>query len=70
MLGSDGMTKNLDKADTVVKLTLAISVIILYFLQVISGPFAQVLALLSGLIVLIFVVKILYKGKQRPDSKP
>lgn len=63
------MTKNLEKADTVVKLTLAVLVIILYFMQVISGPFAQALAVLSGLIILIFAVKIiLYAGKQRPGN--
>jgi hypothetical protein len=64
------MTKNLEKADTVVKLTLAVSVIILYFMQVISGPFAQALTALSGLIVLIFVVKILYAVKHKSGSKP
>lgn len=64
------MTRNLEKADTVVKLTLAVLVIILYFMQVISGPFAQALAVLSGLIVLIFAVKILYSVKQPPGSKP
>ncbi len=61
------MTKNLEKADTIVKLTLALSVIVFYSLDIINGPFARVLTALSGLTVVIFIVKHLYNRK--PDKK-
>lgn len=57
------MTKNLEKADAVVKLTLAVSIVVFYFMRVINGPFANALAVLSGLTILIFIVKLLYSRK-------
>lgn len=61
------MTKNLEKADAVVKLTLAASVLILYFTHVIVGPFANALVVLSGLIILIFIARFVYT-KNRPGN--
>ncbi|MBL7833098.1 MAG: hypothetical protein JNK18_04055 [Cyclobacteriaceae bacterium] len=59
------MIKNLDHADSVVKLTLAISVLLCYGFGIIAGPFAHALGFLSGVVVLIFVVKLIRsKGKQ------
>lgn len=59
------MIKNLDHADSVVKLTLAISVLLCYGFGIIAGPFAHALGFLSGVVVLIFVVKLVRsKGKQ------
>lgn len=61
------MIKNLDHADSVVKLTLAISVLLCYGFGFIAGPFAHALGFLSGVVVLIFVVKLIRsKGKQGP----
>jgi hypothetical protein len=54
------MTKNLEKADTVVKLTLAVSVIVFYATHVIHGPFARALTILSALTILIFILKFVY----------
>lgn len=62
------MTKNLEHADTVVKLTLAVSVIILFTMGFINGPFAIVLSILSGLTIFIFLVKFLYTRKHPPDQ--
>lgn len=59
------MIKNLDHADSVVKLTLAISVLLCYGFGIIAGPYAHALGFLSGVVVLIFVVKLIRsKGKQ------
>jgi hypothetical protein len=53
------MTKNIETADTIVKLILAVLVIAFYFSRVISGPLAQVLMFLAVIVLLIFVVKAL-----------
>ncbi len=63
------MTKNLEKADAVVKLTLAASVIVLYFTHIIVGPFAKALAVLSGLMILISLVRSVYARKSRSRDK-
>ena len=55
------MTKNLETADTLVKLILAISTIILYITRIISGPFAVVLLILSIAIILLHVVRVLFR---------
>lgn len=52
------MSGNLQKADTIVKLVLAIAVIILYFIGAISGPLAQVLVILAVAVIVIFVMKV------------
>ena len=50
------MTKNLETADTLVKLVLAISVILLYSADVIAGPFAVALVVLAALVLLIYAM--------------
>lgn len=64
------MTKNLEKADAIVKLTLALSVLGFYFTHVLNGPFANALAVLSGLMIMIFVIKLVYSRKTRTGKKP
>lgn len=54
------MTKNLETADTIVKIVFAIAVIIFYFTNIISGPFATILLILAVIVLAIFLVKILY----------
>jgi hypothetical protein len=54
-----GMRKNLETADTVVKLTLAVSVVVFYSCRVISGPIARGLLILAILVLLLFIMKIL-----------
>ena len=55
------MTKNLEKADTIVKLLLAIGVVLFYFMEVITGPFAEALVILAIVMLLIFLAKAVYK---------
>lgn len=55
------MKKNLETADAVVKLVLAVSVIILYLTRVIAGPFALFLFLLSLFILLFYVTRYFLK---------
>lgn len=64
------MTKNLEKADTVAKLTLAVSVIIFYATHIINGPFARALTAVAALTILIFVVKFIYHRKTRQGNEP
>jgi hypothetical protein len=52
------MTKSLETADHVLKLTLASAVIICYLFKVISGPLATVLFLLAAVVVIFFVVQL------------
>ena len=59
------MTKNLETADLIAKLVLAAGTIVLFFAGVISGPFANVLAILSGVILVIFAVKVV-SARVRP----
>lgn len=54
------MTKNLETADALVKLVLAIAVILLYAADVIAGPFAVLLVTLSSLVLLIYGLKMFY----------
>ena len=55
------MTQNLETADHIAKLLLAGATLILFFTGVIAGPFANLLAILSGIIVAIFMVKLVLK---------
>lgn len=57
------MTKNLEKADVIVKLVLSATVLTLYVCRVITGPWAHAMAVLSGGIILIFCLRLLVKGK-------
>jgi hypothetical protein len=52
------MMRNLEVADTIVKLTLSVIMIVLYFTRVISGRFATVLLVLAILVIVIFTFKI------------
>ena len=52
------MTKNLETADTIAKLILAVLVVAFYFSQVISGPLARVLMFLAIGVITIFAFKI------------
>lgn len=52
------MKKNLAAADNIVKLVLASSAIIAYFSKVIAGPVAQVLMILSALVIVLYVAKV------------
>lgn len=55
---TSAMTKNLQTADTITKLTLALLVVVLYLVRVISGPWATALVIVAGLFVAIFAAKI------------
>ena len=56
------MNKNLETADILVKVVLSVSTIILFIAGIISGPFALMLVVLSSLILLIFLMRRLYKS--------
>jgi hypothetical protein len=51
------MTKNLETADRIAKLTLSLMTMLFYFTGVIDGPFASVLMIVSIAILLIYFVK-------------
>lgn len=55
------MTKNLEAADHIVKLVLAICTIGLYLAGVIAGPFAIALVVLSLIILIIFAVRLIFR---------
>jgi hypothetical protein len=52
------MTKNLEKADNLVKLVLSLSIIVSYFAGVIQGPFAFLLLTLALFILVVFITKL------------
>ncbi len=54
------MTKNLETADSIVQLILAITVLVFYFTNVITGPFAKALMILAIIVVLGFVARLLF----------
>jgi len=56
----NAMTKNLQTADLIVKLTLAIAVIAFYVAKMITGPLATVLLVLAIVTLTIFLAKKLY----------
>lgn len=64
------MIKNLDHADSVVKLTLALSVLLCYGFGIIAGPFAHALGFLSGVVIIIFVVKTVRANARKNHQKP
>jgi len=51
------MIRNLDTADMIVKLVLALLVIVLYFTHVISGPMAKVLMIFGIAVIAIYLFK-------------
>ena len=61
------MTKNLEAADHIVKLVLAICTIGLYLAGVIAGPFAIALVFLSLIILIIFAVRLVLR--KHPTGK-
>ena len=52
------MTKNLETADRISKLTLASLTVVLYVFRVIQGPFAEALLLLSITVIAIYFIKL------------
>jgi hypothetical protein len=57
------MTKNLETADKIAKLALALTTLVFYFFDIINGPFATGLMLLSVMVILVYFIKsMLSKG--------
>ncbi len=56
------MKQSLETADRIVKLVLAISIILLYLANAISGPFATASLILAVLVLVIFIFKALIKN--------
>jgi hypothetical protein len=54
------MTKNLETADTIVKLTLAVTVLVFDFTNIIAGPFANALMILAIVVIVIFLARLFY----------
>jgi hypothetical protein len=52
------MTKNLETADKIVKLSLAFLILILYYFGLIQGPFAEVLMVLSCVVFILHFINI------------
>ena len=53
------MGKNLETADLIAKLVLATGTLILFFFEVIAGPFARLLVIVSLIIIVLFLVKLI-----------
>ena len=53
------MTKNLETADHVAKLILALATVVFYFTGVINGAVGKVLMILGLVVLLIFVTKVM-----------
>lgn len=54
------MAKNLETADKIAKLTLSSATITLYCFNVIGGPFARALMVLSVVVLLIYFLKLVF----------
>ena len=52
------MTRNLETADRIVKVTLALLTLVFYFFDVMQGPFAQALMILGAIVILLNFIKI------------
>ncbi|MEX1238912.1 MAG: hypothetical protein WEB30_04315 [Cyclobacteriaceae bacterium] len=60
------MTKNLEMADNIVKVVLAVLTIVLFFFNVIAGPLATVLVILSCAMLVIYAIRLfIQKGSFR-----
>jgi hypothetical protein len=59
------MIKNLNTAEKLVKLGAAILMIILYCTEMIIGPIANVLMLLSGIVIYIYFMKLLFQQRKQ-----
>jgi type IV secretory pathway VirB2 component (pilin) len=55
------MTKNLNTADLFAKLALSVFTILSYFLEMITGPFAELLAILSFVVLIIYAIKLVVR---------
>ena len=53
------MTKNLETADLIAKLVLAVGTVLLFFGGVIAGPFAHFLVIVSAVIIVIFLFRLI-----------
>lgn len=53
------MTKNLETADRIAKLVLAVGTVLLFFAGVIAGPFAHFLVAVSAVIIVIFLFRLI-----------
>jgi hypothetical protein len=53
------MTKNLETADRIAKLALALMIVVLYFFRLIQGPFAEALLILSITVLAIYLLRTL-----------
>jgi hypothetical protein len=58
------MTRNLETADKLAKLTLAASTVVLYFFKLIRGPFAEALLLLSVTVIGIYLIKLVTHSQE------
>jgi hypothetical protein len=56
------MTRNLETADRIVKLVMALMTIVLYMAGMIHGPWATALLILSVLVVLLQAIRTVYQG--------
>jgi hypothetical protein len=52
------MTRNLETADRIAKLTLSSLTVVLYFFRLIQGPFAEALLVLSVTVLGIYFIKL------------
>jgi hypothetical protein len=60
------MTKNLETADLIAKLTLAGGSVVLFFTGVIAGPFANLLVILSCIIITVYLAKLVARRRKSP----
>ena len=63
------MTRNLEAADTLVKLVLATLTIALFSVNLIAGPFAFSLVVLSVVVLAIYGVRMLHHRRSSSRSK-
>jgi hypothetical protein len=59
------MTQHLQTADTIIKLTLASSVIVLGMIGALSGPLATPLAILAAIVIILTIVRMIPRTRHR-----
>jgi hypothetical protein len=59
------MTQNLETADTIIKLTLAASVIVLRMMGALAGPFATPLVILAVIVIILTIVRMVPRTRHR-----
>jgi hypothetical protein len=57
------MIRKLSTADLLAKLSLSVLTIASYFLQMISGPFAEILVILAFLVLLLYLIKMVSRER-------